>query len=615
MYMTPENSSSNLVYKLANLPNKPGTYLFKNNSGKIIYIGKASNLKKRISSYFVNKSSSNKKIIELKSKINDFEIIITESEQEALLLENSLIKKNKPFYNVRLKDDKSYPYIKVNLNESYPRVYITRKNSDDGARYFGPYASASSIRKTLNLLNKLFPYRSCTKVIDGNDEKPCLEFHIKRCIAPCTGNATKKEYMKLIDEVISFLEGKTKNIKTRIKKEMHDASKDLNFEKAALIRDRIKAIEKIEQKQKVVGIKKENIDVIGMSIKENFACLEIFFIRNGNMVGHKNYIMEGTKNEEEDILISRFIENFYSENLSIPKSIVCSVIPVNYKFIIEWLSSKSKSKISIKIPKRGKKNNLVKMANENAKENLKQLNSKINTNEKLISQGLRELQEELGLPNLPKRIECFDISHLQGSNVVASMSVFQNGQPMKSQYRKFKIKDNKIGNDDYASMKEVIKRRLTRIIEKGKKDFSFSKIPDLILIDGGKGQLSAVMEVILNLGVRDIAIASIAKKEERIFLPDFSESITLPEKSQGLFLLQKCRDEAHRFAVTYHRNIRANSVFKSPLDHILGIGPNKKKTLLNKFGSINSIKNSTLEEISQTKGINKNLAIRIKESL
>ena len=612
--MQPESITEKLKNKLYSSPNKPGVYIFKDKSEKILYIGKASNLKKRVSSYFNRNSEKTNKILELKRKICDFELIITTSEEEALLLENSLIKKNKPRYNIRLKDDKTYPFIKINLNEEFPRVYITRKYSNDGARYFGPYPSPGNIRKTLNFLNKLFPYRSCTKDIDGNDERPCLEFHIKRCIAPCTGYASKESYMKVINELISFLEGNTKNVKKNLEKEMLEQSKLQNFEKAASLRDKIFSISKIEQKQKVIGISNENLDVIGIGKLRDKGCFEVFFIRKGNMIGHHNYIMEGITEENDNQLISKFIEYYYSDNNNIPKSIICPIDPHNKTFIRNWLSNKTNKNITIHTPVKGKKRDLILMANENAVENLNRMNIKIISKTKSIEIGLQQLRDELGLHELPNRIECFDISHLQGSNVVASMSVLVNGIPLKSHYRRFKIKTNLIGNDDYYSMKEVINRRLMRMINKDK-DQSFSKKPNLILIDGGKGQLNSVMEVVLELGVENISIASIAKKEERIFLPDFSESILLPKKSNGLFILQKSRDEAHRFAVNYHRNIRSKNTFNSPLDNIEGIGPKKKKLLLKKFGSIQSIKESNIKDLIEIKGINELLAISIKESI
>jgi len=613
--MPSERKNIRLNNRLGFLPNQSGVYIYKDENGKIIYIGKAVNLKSRISSYFSPSARQTPKIAELVSKIADFEFIVTEGEQEAFLLENSLIKKNKPRYNARLKDDKSYPYIKVDINEEYPRVYVSRKRTLDGSRYFGPYASPGSIRGTLDMLNKLFPFRSCTKKITGTDSRPCLEFHIKRCIAPCTGNATKHEYNEVINQVISFLQGKTTEVTVGLTNAMKVASKALEFEKAALFRDQLQSIEKLYATQKVVGIGKENIDVLGLALDGDNALFEILFIRDGIMTGHDNYLMEGAIDETEDNLIPKFMQQFYTNSSNIPDTILSPLKTDDEKFFINWIFEEHKRKITILIPKRGEKRKLILMASENAKESLYQLNAKTLSNRTLMEQSLSELQEELSLPKFPRRIECFDISHIQGTHIVASMSVFENGQPRRSDYRRFKIKTIK-GNDDYASMKEVITRRLKRLktVSNGSQG-GFRDIPDLILIDGGKGQLASVLEVILFMGLSQIPVAAIAKRKEEIFLPYISESILLRKNSQALFVLQRCRDEAHRFAVNYHRNIRSRSMIMSPLDSIPGIGPKKKENLLQSFGSLTEIRKASVKKISDTPGITEQLALKIKDQI
>ena len=606
--------SDSFKNRLKDVPKNPGVYLHSNLKKEIIYVGKANSLQDRLKYYFSPQLDATPKIKELMNNIHDFDFIVTETEQEALLLENQLIKKYQPKYNARLKDDKSYPYIKITKSEEFPQIIISRNPKNDKNKYYGPYSSISSVRQTLDLLSKIFPYRTCTKEITGKDKKACLEFDIGRCKAPCTGNSDQEEYEEIISSVEKFLSGKTSPIVKEIKNEMMKASNSQNYERAAVYRDRIKAIERILEKQKVSGLRYETFDLISCVKNDNEAMIIVFNIRKGNMIGHHNYIMEGITEENDNQLISKFIEYYYSDNNNIPKSIICPIDPHNKTFIRNWLSNKTNKNITIHTPVKGKKRDIILMANENAVENLNRMNIKFISKTKSIEIGLQQLRDELGLHELPKRIECFDISHLQGSNVVASMSVLVNGIPLKSHYRRFKIKTNLIGNDDYYSVKEVINRRLMRMINKDK-DQSFSKKPNLILIDGGKGQLNSVMEVVLELGVENISIASIAKKEERIFLPDFSESILLPKKSNGLFILQKSRDEAHRFAVNYHRNIRSKNTFNSPLDNIEGIGPKKKKLLLKKFGSIQSIKESNINDLVEIKGINELLAISIKESI
>ncbi|MDA1280097.1 MAG: excinuclease ABC subunit UvrC, partial [Chloroflexi bacterium] len=574
--------------RLAAVPRQPGVYIHRDSGGKVLYVGKSASLRNRLRSYFGSRSNLDAKTLELVSRVADFEYIVTESEQEALLLENSLIKKHKPKYNVRLKDDKTYPYIKVDLAEDFPRVYVTRKTANDGARYFGPFASAGSVRKTLDLLKRLFPYRSCTKAITGTDDRPCLEFHIKRCVAPCTGYASNLEYSKVIEQVIMFLDGNTREVVHELEATMREASDALEFERAGALRDRLRAIERVYEGQKVVGLGREDLDAISAAFGGEEAWVEIFFVRHGNLIGRDHFTMTGTRDEKGEEILARFIEQFYTSASHVPRTVLLPQEINREAVITSWLESRRDGPVSITTPRRGAKRRLVQMVSDNAIQGLEQLKLKWISDSSRMETAMSELQEELNLPRLPLRIECYDISHIQGTNTVASMSVFQDGKPLSSDYRRFKIKSHG-RNDDFASMREVLTRRFKRlknVREGGEENASFSASPDLVLIDGGKGQLSSAVEVMLFLGLQDIPLASIAKREEEIFLPDAAEPVIMPRNSQGLFLLQRARDEAHRFAITFHRNLRGKSSVQSALDTVPGIGPKRRKMLIQTFGSV-----------------------------
>ena len=608
--------SDSFKNRLKDVPKNPGVYLHSNLKKEIIYVGKANSLQDRLKYYFSPQLDATPKIKELMNNIHDFDFIVTETEQEALLLENQLIKKYQPKYNARLKDDKSYPYIKITKSEEFPQIIISRNPKNDKNKYYGPYSSISSVRQTLDLLSKIFPYRTCTKEITGKDKKACLEFDIGRCKAPCTGNSDQEEYEEIISSVEKFLSGKTSPIVKEIKNEMMKASNSQNYERAAVYRDRIKAIERILEKQKVSGLRYETFDLISCVKNDNEAMIIVFNIRKGNMIAHEKFRIERTDTTEIEEIIRLFLYDYYSKSIFIPNSILVSEYPSEKNIIQDFLENKSKKKINITIPVRGNKKKLLEMGTSNAKESLKQWQIKWINDSKKTKKALNDLQNELGLINLPNRIECFDISHIQGSNVVASMSVFENGLPKKSDYRRFKISEDK--NDDFAAMREVISRRYKKLLEKkdiSKKLDSFSKVPDLILIDGGKGQLSSALQVLLELGFSNIPIAGIAKREEEIFMPYNEDPIMLDRSSQGLYLIQRVRDEAHRFAITYHRNIRQKKSIQSELDTINGIGKVKKKALLKKFGSTEKIKNSSIKEITTIKNINDNLARNILEAL
>jgi excinuclease ABC subunit C len=603
--------------RLAAVPLEPGVYLHRDAEGKVLYVGKSASLRDRLRSYFGSKKNLDPKSIELVSRIDDFEYIVTASEQEALLLENSLIKEHKPKYNIRLKDDKTYPYIKVDLAEDFPRIYVTRRTANDGARYFGPFASAGSVRKTLDLLKRLFPYRSCTKTITGNDSRPCLEYHIKRCVAPCTGYASRNDYSEVIAQVVMFLEGNTKEIVSDLKTTMLEASDNLEFERAGALRDRLKAIEKVYEGQNVVGLGREELDVIGAAYGGEEAWVEIFFIRQGKLIGRDHFTMSGTREEEGQEILARFIEQFYSSASHVPRKILVPESITDKEVVAGWLETKRKGPVEINVPQRGAKRRLIEMVTTNAAQGLEQLKLKWISDSTRMETAMSELQEELNLPRSPKRIECYDVSHIQGTNTVASMSVFQDGKPLSSNYRRFKIKSHD-GNDDFASMREVLSRRFKRLKnarDGGEENASFAAAPDLVLIDGGKGQLSSAVEVMLHLGLQDIQLASIAKREEEIFLPHAAEPVIMPKNSQGLFLLQRARDEAHRFAVTFHRNLRGKSSVKSALDLVPGIGPKRRKMLIRSFGSVKGIREASEDQLAAAPGMTAKVARQIKEHL
>jgi len=606
-----------LLEKIKTLPNKPGVYFFQGKNQQVLYIGKAQDLRKRVAQYFSSSNTLSFKTRKLVNNIIDIDIIITDSNDEALLLENTLIKKHKPRFNVRLKDDKTYPYIKIDLKENFPLVYITRQILSDNARYFGPYTNVGGVRKTLRLINRLFPFRSCTKKITGKDSHPCLEFHINRCAGPCIGVINQNEYMEIIKDITNFLEGNTKQVLNSLNERMYSSSKQLNFENAAKYRDQIHAIKSVTEKQKVLFKNPLNMDVIGFwSSKSSNATFEILFIRNGRLIGKDNFTLAKITGDESDSeLISIFLKQFYSNNKVIPSLILVSALPHEVNEISKWLTLLKKSNVEIKNPQRGHKAHLLKMAITNAEHKSSRNKTEYNAIKTHLSDNLMNLLE---LPHSPHRIECYDISNLQGTNAVGSMVVFNDGIPIKKDYRKFGIKSVE-GIDDYSMMQEVLTRRLQHLIESKKPNTpiqdSLHIKPDLIILDGGKGHLSIGHQVLLNLGISDIPLASIAKKNEEVFVPHFQESIIIPKDSPTLYMLQNIRDEAHRFAITFHRTKRSKVGLKSVLDEIHGIGTKRRKSLIEKFNDINSIKEASPTEISTTEGISLSLAKMIKEKL
>ena len=628
--------------RLGALPAQPGVYLMKSANGGILYVGKAASLRNRVRSYFQTPYGKEPRIQAMVRHIADFEFIVTESVQEALLLENLLIKQHKPFYNARLKDDKTYPYIKIDLAEEFPQVYFTRRVLADGARYFGPFASAGSVRKTMDLLKKLFPYRSCTKTITGNDERPCLEYYIHRCVAPCIGAVDAGGYGEVIRQVLRFLEGDSESVEMELQVNMERASEALEFERAAVLRDQLRAIESVSQNQKVVSDRNEDSDVIALAYDKGEAWVELFRVRRGKLIGRDHFVMEGGEAEDEPALLEQFVQQFYEASTDVPGALLMQHDIEDAAAIADWLSGKRGRRVSIYRPQRGEKRQLVQMAAANAVEALTQRRIQWLHESDKVLQALAELQEALNLPELPRRIECYDISNIQGTNSVGSMVVFENGRPKSSHYRRFQIRGVS-GIDDYASMQEMLRRRFRRLGEQRRAEAeaaasaplpsdatdgsdgspddarstqnSFGYVPGLVIIDGGKGHLNAAQQVFLELGLTDIPLCSLAKREEEVFLPHVPEPVLLPRRSQGLYLVQRVRDEAHRFAITYHRQRRSRAATRSRLDDAPGIGPKRRRELIRRFGSAAGVRAATVEELASIRGMSRATAEQLKAFL
>jgi len=601
--------------KLKALPNKPGVYLMKNAGGEIIYVGKAISLKNRVKSYFQNKKHDSAKTRALVKNITDLEYILTDNELEALILECNLIKEHRPKYNVNLKDDKTYPYLKITA-EDYPRVIVTRKVYKDSARYFGPYTSATNLRETIEVLKKLFPFRSCKQTVFTN-ERPCLNAHIKRCLAPCVERITKEQYSEIIKQVVLFLEGKQEDLIVKLEKDMEQAALNLEFERAAQLRDQIQGIKQVIEKQKIVSDGHEDQDVMAMARGFNEACVQVFFVRGGKLIGRENYFLKGTDDLERHEVLEAFIKQYYIQQDFVPREILVETELSEVKVLEQWLTEKKGNRVYIKVPKKGERKELLELVGKNALEAMDKVELEKQQKKDMTEGAVMELQKELALPRPPLRIECYDISNTQGSESVASMVVFEGGKPKKDQYRRFKIKTVE-GPNDFASMYEVITRRFRNareenngVSEKGK----FSILPDLVIIDGGKGQLQFARKAMQEQGYAHIPTYGLAKREEWLFTEEESEPIILPRSSTALYLLQRIRDEAHRFAITYHRSLRGKRNLASILDDIPGIGEKRKKNLLQHFGSFKKIREASVEDLLEVEGINQKVAEAIYEYL
>ena len=612
---------------LDSLPTRPGVYLMKNDRGEVIYVGKAVNLRSRVRSYFQPSTLAQKhsKTARMVEQVADIDIIVVDSELEALLTEINLIKAHKPHYNIRLKDDKRYPYIKVHCADPYPKVTVTRRMVNDGSRYFGPYTNVSAVYQTLDVLRKAFPYLTCDRNIDGNDERACLYYDIKLCNAPCIGAVSQEEYRATIQSLMDFLQGKSDEIVERLQARMWQAAEQMDYEKAARLRDQIQAMQQVTQRQKVVSSANTDQDVIAFARENGDAAVQIFFIRNGRIVGKEHYVLEGTGADEDEAgVMADFLKQFYDKAAEVPPEVLLPHEIEEAEIIEHWLRSKRGNKVVLKVPRRGMKRQLVQLAAENAVETLALLRAQWEADTLKQETALQEIQNALGLERPPARIECFDISNTQGTAISASRVVFVNGVPRKSEYRKFNIRTVQGHADDYASMKEALDRRFRRWQDAqnepdlpGKKpDPTWSILPDLLIVDGGKGQLGVAVEVLESYGLTGrVPVVGLAKQHEELFVPGRSRSIMLPRRSQGLYLLQRIRDEAHRFAITHQRQRRVRMGVASQLDSIPGIGPTRRRALLKHFGSLDAIREASVEQIAAVPGISRELAETIKAEL
>ena len=587
-----EEFSDSIKNALAVLPDKPGVYLMHDAEGKVIYVGKAVVLKNRVRSYFRNLASHTPKVKAMVAKIAEIETIVTSSEVEALILECNLIKKYRPRYNISLKDDKTYPYLKVTLQEDFPRLYMTRRLLRDGSKYYGPYADAGAMHATVKLLRSMFPLRTCRKM---NPDRPCLNYHIKRCLAPCAGYVSKDEYGQMIKSVCMVLDGRTTELERDLKQRMQAAAEDYAFEEAARLRDQLQAVERLNESQKAVTNNGGDMDIIGFAQDMTGNCLQIFFVRKGKLIGRDNFFLQDGGEAQQEVLTA-FIKQYYNDATFIPREIVLPQLPEaeEQQLIEAWLCGKAERKVELFVPQRGVKRELLQLANDNALKLLSERLRKGSLSLKNDEQAAEELQQALGLEHSLERMDCFDISHTQGSETVASMVVFRKGSISKKDYRKYKIVSAEGKPDDFKSMQEVVYRRY--------KDYE--DLPNLVVIVCGKCQLISALEVIRGLGLADLPVVGLAKREEEIFIPHQSTSILLDRDSAALHLIQRIRDEAHRFAITFHRKLRGKRNLVSVLDHVEGIGPKRRQALWKAFKTLEAMKAASVEELAAVEGMN-----------
>ena len=585
---------------LAVLPDKPGVYLMHDSTGRVIYVGKAKNLNNRVRSYFRASGRQSVKVETMVSHVDDLETIMTDSEIEALILECNLIKKYRPRYNIMLRDDKSYPYLKVTLQEEFPRMYITRRVIKDGGKYYGPYPDVGALRSTMKLLRSLFPVRNCRNM---NQERPCLQYHIQRCLAPCAGKVSRQEYGELVKSICLALDGKTQELRKMLKQNMQEASENYEFEQAARYRDQLQAVNRLEESQKAV-LEGGDMDIIGYGADAFNVCLQVFFVRGGKLIGRKEFMLPAEGEEEADV-IAAFLKQYYNaEDIFLPKEILVSRLPgeEDRMLLQQWLSEKAERKVNISAPRRGDKAKLMQLACENALKLIQEKERKGKLQQQSDEDAAEELQRIVGCERPLARMDCFDISHNQGSETVSSMVVFRYGSPSKKDYRHFKLQSTEGKPDDFKSMQETVYRRYKE----------YEDLPDLIIIDGGKGQLSSSLKVIRGLGI-DVKVIGLAKQEEEIFLEDQSESIRLDKASPALHVIQHIRDEAHRFAITYHRKRLRKKNLVSVLDNIAGIGPARRQALWKAFATLEAMKAATEEELAAAEGMNKPAARKVYE--
>jgi len=611
--------NATLSQKLETLPKVPGVYLMHNAKGRIIYVGKAINLASRVRSYFHTSAQENSKTRRLVGEIRDIEWIITDSEVEALILEANLIKKHRPRYNVRLKDDKRYPYLKV-TNADFPKVLITRQMQRDGGRYFGPYTSTGALRETLDLLRRMFPYRTCDRDITGKDRRACLYQDLKLCAAPCIGAVDQTQYNAVIEQLIRFMGGESEGVMEDMRREILEAASSLQFERAAQLRDRLQALEHVMERQRIITTAATNQDVIAVACDNGNACVEVFFVRNGKLLGREHFVMEGGGCDDEDEIVTAFLQQFYADAAMVPPEILLPSRIAEAAVLEQWLRTKRGDVVYLTVPREGPDLDLLNLASTNATETLRLLKAMWAMDQHRSESALAELQEGLGLDRTPVRMECYDISTTQGVEVVGSMVVFEHGVAKKSDYRRFKIR-TVVGQDDFASMREVLMRRFDRWrrISEGelrgtRGSQAWAKLPDLLIVDGGKGQLGMAVEVLEHFGLQhQVPVVGLAKRYEEIFKPDRRTPIRFDPSAPAILLMRRIRDEAHRFAITYHRQRRRKVGLASQIDEIPGIGPVKRKALLKHLGSLHNIQTATEERLAEVPGISEVLAGNIRE--
>ncbi|MFP5256880.1 MAG: excinuclease ABC subunit UvrC [Acidimicrobiia bacterium] len=588
------------------IPDAPGSYQFKDREGRVIYVGKAKSLRQRLSNYFVNPASLPPRTAQMVRAAESVEWIQVDTNVDALLLENTLIKQHQPRFNVRLRDDKSYPYLAVTLDAEWPRPMVMRGRKRKGVRYYGPYGQAYAIRETLDLLLRTFPLRTCSDNKLNQHARlgrPCLLFHIEKCSGPCVGEVTKEEYAAHVERLLEFLDGETEPVIKELEVKMAEAASQLEFEQAARCRDRLASVRKAIEKQQMVAERSEDFDVLGLAEDELEAAVQVFFVRRGRMVGRKGFIVDKVEDLTSEELVGDLVERLYDDPpQGIPKTVLVPNVTDDDALYEEWLTSLRGSKVQIRVPQRGDKRELQETVARNAKEEFVRHRLRRSADHNSRAKALNELQDHLGLPDAPLRIECYDMSHIQGSDYVGSMVVLEDGLPKKSEYRRFKIKGEQ-GNDDFAAMEQVLTRRLTAYLAERRRPVEdrpgkFAYPPQLLLVDGGKGQLSVATRVVEELGLSgEIPVASLAKRFEEVFVPGQADAIKIPRQSEALYLLQRIRDEAHRFAITYHRELRGKRMTTSVLDGIPGLGPTRKKRLVKELGGVSAVKGASVDDL------------------
>ena len=627
--------SDTLQAHLDSLPTATGVYIMKGKRGQVLYVGKAKNLRSRVRSYFQDSGQHNSKTRRLVSEVVDLEWIIVPTEVDALILENTLIKRHQPRFNVMLKDDKTYPYIKIHWQDDFPKVSVTRKVQRDGAGYYGPYTSAYAVRETLDNLRRVFPYLTCNREITGNDARACLYYDIKLCVAPCIGKADRDEYRDVMQGLVDFLEGRSDEAIAALDGRMRAAAKSLNYERAAMYRDQIKLAQRLVARQQVVAPKPVDQDVVAFASDDggDETAFQVFFVRRGKLIGRESFILAGTREDDPAELVASFLSQFYDDATTVPPEIMTPVLPAGAPVLSQWLKGKRSESQSrnaafrLWAPQRGDKRKLVLLARDNAAEALRTLRAVRQADKSKHVMALQELQNALGLDVPPGRIECYDISTLQGTNTVGAMVVFAEGTPRKSDYRRFKIRGKGAHGepDDFASMRETLRRRFRRAVEPQDGDpgskargsvARWTVLPDLVIVDGGKGQLGVAVEVLKEFDLLDqVPVVGLAKQREEIFVPGQRTPILLPDNSEGLYLVQRIRDEAHRFAIAYHRQLRSKASVSSQLEKVEGIGPKRRLALLKAFGSVDAIREARVDELAAVPGMSRAAAEAIKENL